>query len=330
MTIDESKYNAPRIMVVLPHPDDESYTVVGTLLKLKREIKPDPEIVLLCATAGESGIPEGRTPDIRRHEMEHVTQLLGAQLGMLGFRNGGMAGLMGRVGGRVWINENDFGVYISRIEKHDPVVEELCRAYEKLFMPVPPTLNHHSPKCPLTPLEARIVEHIRDFRPDVIIGMEPYGVTGHNEHIMVAHATTSAYLQASDEKCFPGQKGSGLAPHATPRLFYSVFDCEREGMPEVWKGLLKKYARRRASVNLPVLDPVLSVDLSDYTEEKWKLIKCHASQMRPREKYLDKAGKDERKKLLGIEQFFLAHSRPESECRVHPALENTIFGTSMN
>ena len=48
-----------RMLVVLAHPDDESFAAGGMLAKYAHQ---DVQIVLLCATRGEAGIP-GAEPE---------------------------------------------------------------------------------------------------------------------------------------------------------------------------------------------------------------------------------------------------------------------------
>ncbi len=54
-----SELRPKRMLVILAHPNDESFTVGGTLAKYAHQ---DVQIILLCATRGESGIP-GVSPE---------------------------------------------------------------------------------------------------------------------------------------------------------------------------------------------------------------------------------------------------------------------------
>ena len=46
--------NQKRMLVILAHPDDESFAIGGTLAKYAHQ---GVQVVLLCATRGEAGIP---------------------------------------------------------------------------------------------------------------------------------------------------------------------------------------------------------------------------------------------------------------------------------
>lgn len=82
-----------RILVVLPHPDDEAFGVSGTLAK---SIGQGAQVTYACLTLGEMGrnmgIPPFATrvtlPDIRKQELEESCRAIGIQdLRMLGFHD---------------------------------------------------------------------------------------------------------------------------------------------------------------------------------------------------------------------------------------------------
>lgn len=78
-----------RLMVILAHPDDESFPIGGTLAKVAAE---DGEVMLVTATRGEAGIP-GLSPDeagrVRERELRAACDVLGVrQLCILGYRDG--------------------------------------------------------------------------------------------------------------------------------------------------------------------------------------------------------------------------------------------------
>ena len=65
------------LLVVLPHPDDESFSMGGTLAKYAAE---DVEITLICATYGELGIPATEPVQaaiIREKELRAAASMLG-------------------------------------------------------------------------------------------------------------------------------------------------------------------------------------------------------------------------------------------------------------
>lgn len=79
-------------MVILAHPDDESFPIGGTLAKSAAEAV---RVVLVCATKGEAGIA-GLTPEatamIRARELRAAAQALGiAEVVFLGYLDGQLA-----------------------------------------------------------------------------------------------------------------------------------------------------------------------------------------------------------------------------------------------
>lgn len=77
-----------RMLVILAHPDDESFAIGGTLAKYADQ---DVQVVLLCATRGEAGIP-GKKPeeagDIRERELRKAAEHLGIEVYFLGYQDG--------------------------------------------------------------------------------------------------------------------------------------------------------------------------------------------------------------------------------------------------
>jgi N-acetylglucosamine malate deacetylase 2 len=82
-----------RILVVLPHPDDEAFGLSGTLAKY---ISQGAQVTYACLTLGEMGrnmgIPPFATrvtlPEIRKKELEQSCRAIGIQdLRMLGFHD---------------------------------------------------------------------------------------------------------------------------------------------------------------------------------------------------------------------------------------------------
>jgi LmbE family N-acetylglucosaminyl deacetylase len=65
------------LLVILPHPDDESFPMGGTLAKYAAE---GVEITLICATLGEMGIPDiepAQAAIIREKELKAAASILG-------------------------------------------------------------------------------------------------------------------------------------------------------------------------------------------------------------------------------------------------------------
>jgi LmbE family N-acetylglucosaminyl deacetylase len=80
---------AKRLMVIVAHPDDESFSIGGTIAKVVAEAG---EVILVTATRGEAGIPDMK-PDaagqLRERELRAACEALGVKtLRFLGYRDG--------------------------------------------------------------------------------------------------------------------------------------------------------------------------------------------------------------------------------------------------
>lgn len=81
--------NHQTLLVILAHPDDESFPIGGTLAKYAAE---GARVVLVSATRGEAGI-RGLTPEsageIRARELQQAAKTLGvSEVRFLGYRDG--------------------------------------------------------------------------------------------------------------------------------------------------------------------------------------------------------------------------------------------------
>jgi LmbE family N-acetylglucosaminyl deacetylase len=86
-----------RMLVILAHPDDESFATGGTLAKYALQ---DVQVILLCATRGEAGIP-GINPkeagELRERELRKAAEHLGIDVHMLGYLDGKLASMDPRI-----------------------------------------------------------------------------------------------------------------------------------------------------------------------------------------------------------------------------------------
>lgn len=83
---------SPSLLVVLAHPDDESFPMGGTLAKYGAQ---GARVELICATRGEAGIPglsPVETAQIREHELRAAARVLGLRkVRLLGYEDGKLA-----------------------------------------------------------------------------------------------------------------------------------------------------------------------------------------------------------------------------------------------
>ncbi|RLL46639.1 bacillithiol biosynthesis deacetylase BshB2 [Oceanobacillus piezotolerans] len=80
------------VVVIYPHPDDESFGAAGTVAKFRSEGVP---VTYLCGTLGEMGRNMGNPtfanretlPEIRKQELMDACNILDMELEMLGYRD---------------------------------------------------------------------------------------------------------------------------------------------------------------------------------------------------------------------------------------------------
>lgn len=79
----------PTLLVILAHPDDESFPMGGTLARYAAE---GAYIILVCATRGEAGIPglsSQAAGQVRERELQAAAKALGlAEVRFLGYHDG--------------------------------------------------------------------------------------------------------------------------------------------------------------------------------------------------------------------------------------------------
>jgi LmbE family N-acetylglucosaminyl deacetylase len=155
-----------KILVVLAHPDDESFGMGGTLAYYAKQ---GVEVHLVCATRGEAGeIPsqmmEGfdSVAKLRENELRCAAGILGlTAVHFLEYRDSGMPG--------------------SEANDHPDALINV----------------------PIEDVTAKVTCYIREIRPDVVITFDPVGGYHHPDHIAIHKATVKAFYAAGDHKAYP-------------------------------------------------------------------------------------------------------------------------------
>jgi len=144
------------LMLVHAHPDDESISTGGVMMKAKAH---GHRVVLATATRGEVGEihnmdPEATRPrlgEIRTKELKAAGEILGVdRIEFLGYRDSGM---------------------VDTADNKDP------RSFHQ---------------ARLDEAAAKLAVLIRDERPDVVVTYAEDGVYGHPDHIKAHHVTNAA------------------------------------------------------------------------------------------------------------------------------------------
>jgi LmbE family N-acetylglucosaminyl deacetylase len=250
------------LLVILAHPDDESFGPGGTLTKYAHE---NAAVHYLCGTRGESGTVDAdilngfiNVAELRTHELMCAAKELGlAGVHFLGYRDSGMVGT----------NDNTNA--------------------ESL----------HS--APLDEVAQRIIGYIDQLKPDVILTHDQYGGYGHPDHIKLHLAVVRAYELHYGIKL--GYQPNGLmnlanpqSPitnlHAAPpRLYFPVFPKSLVKFGVRIMPLLRQNPRafgRNKDIDLVKIaswdvPTTVQVNTKDYVAIKEKASACHASQQPP-------------------------------------------------
>lgn len=237
-----------RLLIAYAHPDDESFGSGGLIAKY---IDMGVDVHLICATDGDQGtIPEafqGRYETIRELRLAELdcaaNKLNLTGLHLFGYHDSGMMGSK---------STQDPGCLWYQWQNHpDDVV-------------------------------ARIVDVIREVRPQVVLTFNRYGGYGHPDHIAIQQATERAVALAGD----PAYKGSDKVPYQ-PKKFYL---SELPRLPLrmlLWTMRLRGQDPRRMGVNQDIdfvkvvenIEPIHArVSIRDYLDAWDEASACHASQ----------------------------------------------------
>ncbi len=176
----------PVLLVVLAHPDDETFGMGGTLAMYAR---CGVNVHLVCATRGEAGEMEpeylegyANIADRRVAELRCAAGLLGiTAVHFLNYRDSGMPGSLANEHPRALVGQ------------------------------------------PIDQVTEDIVHYIRKLRPHVVVTFDPIGGYRHPDHIAIHQATVRAFYAAGDPQQFPSELGAHtpqrLFFHVIPHTF---------------------------------------------------------------------------------------------------------------
>lgn len=234
-----------KLLVVLAHPDDESFGMGGTLAFYASQ---GVEIYLCCGTRGEAGDLEPGTQvvgesvgEVREKELRCAAQILGIkQIDFLGFRDSGMPGSI----------DNQHSLALA----NQPVNE----------------------------VASKIVSLIRQIQPQVVITHDPIGGYRHPDHIAI-HKATELGFGLSGDRNYISNGTTPFQPeflyyHTFPRAFLKT-------AIKALKFLGKdpsKFGKNGdidiasiASVEFPIH---AAIEISKFRKIKEQAGACHASQ----------------------------------------------------
>lgn len=240
------------MLVVRPHPDDESSATGGILARYGAQ---GVSTGVVCCTRGEEG--EIHDPDldaeeakprlgaIREAELRAACQVLGVSaVRLLGYRDSGMAG--------------------TEANQHPAA---FCNA-------------------DLDEAAGRLVRIIRELQPQVMITENSDGSYGHPDHVMGNRVSVRAYAAAGDPDQYPE-----AGPPWRPSRLYAVVPV-RDRWDEVYnlmvaEGLDVAWMERRrqhADHGIPKDEVTVALDVADYVEVQREALDRHRTQI-PRDSW---------------------------------------------
>ena len=235
-----------RLLLSLAHPDDESFGYGGLIA---RYVAEGVDVYLICATNGDVGTV---APEML-NGYQSVADLRLAELdcaaAKLGFKQ------VFKLGYR------DSGMMNSETSKD-------------------PSCTWQAPR---EEVAGRVVQVIRQIKPQVIITFNRYGGYGHPDHIAIQRATKDAFHLAGD----PNYATDGQQPYQPQKLYYSSFPKHLFRL-YVTLARLRGQDPRRLGRNKDIdlqaiydnIEPVHArVNIRDYLEAWDEASNCHRSQL---------------------------------------------------
>lgn len=267
------------LLAVLAHPDDESFGLGGTLALYAGK---GYDTYYVCATRGEAGSADEEYMKGFKDTAEMRTDELTRAAKILGLKE------------VFFLGYRDSGMPGMEANQH------------------PDAQINHS----IDEVAGRVVKHIRDLKPDIVITFDPIGGYKHPDHIHIHKATVLAFENA-DIASFHPEAGEPFKPKA---LYFHVFS----------KGLLKTAVRlmplfgkdptkfgRNGDINLKELTEVdfpvhVRLNIRSVTDIKRQASEQHASQ----------GGKQMRRGIAGfITKIFGEH---DDFMRAYPAVNGNF------
>ena len=240
----EAFAEAPGLLCVHAHPDDEAITTGGILAKAADE---GLRVAVVTCTAGERG--EIRLPGadaaavrpglgaLRTAELARALDVLGAgPPRLLGYADSGHPA--GRHEGAFW---------------HAPFDEAV----------------------------GRLVAHVRALRPDVVVTYDAFGVYGHPDHVQAHRVTLAAVEAAACGRLFP-EAGPAwrarrlyLATFPRSLVVEGVRLLAARGLPDVLG------SEDEPSMGTPDAEIAAAVDVRPWLDRKLAALAAHESQVGP-------------------------------------------------
>ncbi len=266
MDLSNVKSNKLTLLAVHAHPDDESISTGGILAKYSAK---GLKTVLAYGTRGEAG--DILNPDF-------VAPKPG--LGIKEIRAIELADALRhlKVGAVYYLGYRDSGMAGSP-ENHHP------QAFAQAI---------------IQEATAKLVEIIRQVRPQVIVTYNEKGTYLHPDHIMANRVTRRAFEASGDARF---EVAGALTPWQPSKLYYTAIPLERiRRMHKFVKGQGEEPVFDPEVLGTPEEKITTVVDVREYLSQKLEALDCHRSQKNPKS-ILRRMPEKWRLEVMGYEHF---------------------------
>lgn len=124
----------------------------------------------------------------------------------------------------------------------------------------------------------KIVTHLRQIKPHVVVTFAHDGSYGHPDHIAISQFATAALVCAADASY---RDAENLSPHRAAKLYYFVDSEEIANLFTKYLGPIEFPVDDQMRGESPWKDWMITtrVDVSSHWKTAWEAILCHKSQL---------------------------------------------------
>lgn len=155
-------------------------------------------------------------------------------------------------------------------------------------------------------ITAELVDHLRIFKPQVVVTFDPNGYYGHPDHIAISQFATAAVLAAADPDY---ARPPSLPHHRVAKLYYLAANQEMQTIYQQAFGDLVMNIDGVERRSVPWQDWAITtrVDSSAYWQQVWQAISKHCTQLPGYQSVLD-LPEETHRQLWGAQTFYRALS----------------------
>jgi LmbE family N-acetylglucosaminyl deacetylase len=170
-------------------------------------------------------------------------------------------------------------------------------------------MDGHTPIVSQSEAVYKIVQLLRELKPQVVISFGPEGIYGHYDHLAVHRWATAAVELAGDSERWP-EAGS---PHQVAKFYHRAMFEEQVAQLEEING--RKYVPIDGVpfpfLGYPSEKITTVVNVREYAQAKLEGIRSHVSQLSPANPYLQQTFDLSAHPWFWQEAFILAKHRPD-------------------